>query len=91
MSLCIDEIIIDRPEEIAQQLSADKEYSGAPALQSMIEGNYVPYVNQQGEEIQAKKENPHYKAYRWIVGVSHSWFNRFRKLLVRYENSLKHI
>ncbi|MBI5678158.1 MAG: transposase, partial [Planctomycetes bacterium] len=22
---------------------------------------------------------------RWIVEVAHSWFNRFRKLLVRYE------
>jgi len=25
------------------------------------------------------------KARRWIVEVAHSWFNRFRKLLVRYE------
>ena len=25
------------------------------------------------------------KARRWIVEVCHSWFNRFRKLLVRYE------
>nr|MBP8134508.1 transposase [Zoogloea sp.] len=24
-------------------------------------------------------------ARRWIVEVAHSWFNRFRKLLVRYE------
>ncbi len=22
---------------------------------------------------------------RWVVEVAHSWFNRFRKLLVRYE------
>ena len=27
------------------------------------------------------------KAKRWIVEVAHSWFNRFRKLLVRYEKS----
>jgi hypothetical protein len=25
------------------------------------------------------------KARRWVVEVAHSWFNRFRKLLVRYE------
>ena len=25
------------------------------------------------------------KARRWIVEVTHSWFNRRRKLLVRYE------
>lgn len=25
------------------------------------------------------------KVRRWIVEVAHSWFNRFRKLLARYE------
>ena len=28
---------------------------------------------------------PGKKARRWVVEVCHSWFNRFRKLLVRYE------
>ena len=25
------------------------------------------------------------KAHRWVVEVAHGWFNRFRKLLARYE------
>ena len=45
----------------------------------------IPHVKQRGEEIQEKKPIPGYKARRWVVEVSHSWFNRFRKLLVRYE------
>ena len=28
---------------------------------------------------------PKKRAKRWIVEVAHSWFNRFRVLLVRYE------
>jgi transposase len=32
-----------------------------------------------------KKISPNYKARRWIVEVTHSWLNRFRKLLVRFE------
>ena len=28
---------------------------------------------------------PTLKAKRWVVEVSHSWINRFRKLLVRFE------
>jgi transposase len=32
-----------------------------------------------------KTRNPAYRARRWVVEVSHSWMNRFRKLLVRYE------
>ena len=36
----------------------------------------------------SKKEperNPDFRARRWAVEVTHSFFNRFRKLLVRYE------
>jgi transposase len=40
---------------------------------------------QRGEEIQEKRDNPTFKARRWVVKVAHSWFNRFRKLLVRFE------
>jgi transposase len=29
--------------------------------------------------------HPCRRVHRWIVEVAHSWFNRFRKLLVRYE------
>ena len=28
-----------------------------------------------------------WKPRRWVVEVAHSWFNRFRKLLVRYEKT----
>lgn len=27
---------------------------------------------------------------RWVVGVSHSWFNRFRRLLIRWEKKADH-
>jgi len=84
LELVLDEIIIERPD-IEQNLCADKGYSGQPALDAMIYRNYIPHVKQRGEEIQEKKTIPGYRARRWVVEVSHSWFNRFRKLLVRYE------
>jgi len=37
------------------------------------------------QEQQDLKRYPNKKARRWVVEVAHSWFNRFRKLLVRYE------
>jgi len=85
LALVLDEIIIDRPENIEQHLCADKGYSGEPACQEIRDRQYIPQVKQRGEEIREKKNNPSYKARRWVVEVSHSWFNRFRKLLVRYE------
>ena len=85
LELVLDEIVIDRPECIEQHLCADKGYCGEPACKIIISKNYVPHVKQRGEEIHEKKTNPSYKARRWVVEVAHSWFNRFRKLLVRYE------
>ena len=84
LELVLDEIVIDRPET-EQHLCADKGYTGEPAQKAIKDRNYIPHVMQRGEEIQKKKDNPNYKARRWIVEVTHSWFNRFRKLLVRYE------
>jgi len=85
LELVLDEIVIERPENIDEHLCADKGYSGEPALKAMRDRNYIPHVKQRAEEMQEKRTIPGYKARRWVVEVSHSWFNRFRKLLVRYE------
>ena len=42
-------------------------------------------MRSRGEERKAKKRGE--KAHRWVVEASHSWMNRFRKLLVRFEKS----
>jgi putative transposase len=85
LEVVLDAIVIARPKETEQHLCADKGYHGNPAREAMETRDYVPHVRQRGEESEAKKTIPGYKPRRWIVEVSHSWFNRFRKLLVRYE------
>ena len=47
---------------------------------------YIPHVvtSPQGGRCQAARSDQE-GARRWVVEVCHSWFNRFRKLLVRYE------
>jgi transposase len=74
---------VQRPNKIS--LCADKGYSGEPAQQIIKDRDYIPHVMQRGEEIKERKANPDFTAKRWVVEVTHSWFNRFRKLLVRYE------
>ena len=85
LELVLEEIIIERPQDIEQHLCADKAYEGQDALKIIVSKGYTPHVRRRGEEIQEKKTNPPWKARRWVVEVSHSWFNRFRKILVRYE------
>lgn len=85
LKLVLEEVIIDRPRDTTQHLCADKAYDGKDALKIIVSKEYIPQVSTRGEEIQQKKTNPTWKARRWVVEVTHSWFNRFRKILVRYE------
>jgi transposase len=78
-------IVVRRPTDKVQHLCADKGYVGKPAEVLILQWDYVPHVRQRGEEIQAKKHDRRYRPKRWVVERTHSWLNRFRKLLVRYE------
>lgn len=66
-------------------LCADAGYRGQPALDIIGNHGYIPRMVGRKSEAQAKQRHPGKKAQRWVVEVCHSWFNRFRKLLVRYE------
>ena len=69
----------------SKHLCADAGYTGAPALRVIEEHGYIPHVKGRGQEAAELKCDPSKRARRWVVEVTHSWFNRFRKLLVRYE------
>jgi transposase len=77
--------VVCRPEARVQHLCADKGYAGEPAEKVMRKRQYIPHVRQRGEEMKAKKRNSRCRARRWVVERTHSWLNRYRKLLVRYE------
>ncbi|MFT3790614.1 MAG: IS5 family transposase [Rudaea sp.] len=66
-------------------LCADAGYRGQTALDTMERHGYIAHVVDRAKETEAKRRDPRKKARRWVVEVCHSWFNRFRKLLVRYE------
>ncbi|HUW29986.1 MAG TPA: transposase, partial [Planctomycetota bacterium] len=53
--------------------------------QTMRKYRYIPHVRPRCEEAREKKRNPHHRARRWVVERTHSWLNRYQKLLVRYE------
>ena len=74
--------------ETKENLCADAGYTGEDAQQKIKEEGYEPHVRPRGEEIAEKDRNPDFKPRRWVVEVSLSWFNRFRKLMVRFEKLL---
>ena len=83
----LDAIVARRPRVrpyARQHLCADAAFRGAPAEQAIRRRRYIPHVRSRIEEHRTKKRHP---PRRWVVEVAHSWFRRFRKLLVRYEKT----
>ncbi len=84
----LDGLVIARPEptqEHPQHLCLDAAYDGAPARQAVQDRQYTPHIRSRGEEKQEKIATPGYRARRWVVERTHSWINRSRRLLVRWE------
>ncbi|MCL5032957.1 MAG: IS5 family transposase [Thermotogae bacterium] len=76
-------IVIEKPEDIVQNLCLDAGYVGTEEM--IKKYGYIAHIRPRGEEKKEIEHNPNFKARRWVVEVAHSWLNRFRKLLVRYE------
>ena len=49
------------------------------------EFGFTAHVRSRGEEAKALRREAGFRARRWVVERSHSWLNRFRRLLVRWE------
>jgi putative transposase len=72
-------------ESESENLCADAGYAGEAPRKAILAAGYEPHVRSRGEEQREKVESPSYKPRRWVVEASNSWFNRFRKLTIRYE------
>jgi transposase len=72
-----------------QNLCLDKGYDFDEVRDILAEFGYIPHIRARGEETQAKKNIPGYRARRWVVERTHSWMNRFRRLLIRWEKKVK--
>jgi len=85
-------IVVQRkrtPLRRSQHLRADAGYRRADNLRIIETHGYIPHVVGRHQEIDRKRRDPKDKARRWVVEVAHSWFNRFRKLLARYEKRVR--
>ena len=74
------------PSDGAQNLCLDKAYAGQPTEELARANGYVVHVPDKANAKQKRKRKPgRRKPRRWVVEVAHSWLNRFRRLLVRWE------
>jgi len=74
--------------ESPQHLCGDKGYDYADVREVVELSGYTAHIKARGEEAKAKREVPGYRARRWVVERTHSWMNRFRRLLIRWEKKV---
>lgn len=88
----LDEIVVERPEPTRrkkQHFCADKGYDYPDVRELAMEFGYTLHILSRGAEKQARKAAPGYRARRWVVERTHSWLNRFRRLLIRWEKKAR--
>jgi putative transposase len=68
-----------------QHLCMDKAYDSNDLRRRVRRRHIVPHVKTRGEEVEEHRCHPHAKARRWVNERTQSWFNRFRRILIRWE------
>jgi transposase len=88
----LDSMAIECPDptpEKLQNLCLDKGFDFDEVREIVTARHYILHIRSRGEETQAKREVPKYRARRWVVERTHSWMNRFRRLLIRWEKKVE--
>ena len=88
----LESIPLDRPkptQEAPQHLCLDKGYDYDEVRALGKEFGYTLHIRPRNEEAQALKRKVGFKARRWVVERTHSWMNRFRSVLIRWEKKVE--
>jgi transposase len=67
----------------------DKGYDYDDTRELVKEFRFTAHVRARGEEAKELKREAGRKARRWVVERTHSWINRFRRLLIRWEKEVE--
>ena len=86
----VDSLPVERPASSPAHplgMCLDKGYD-FPEVRHTLEGfGFTAHIRSRGEEAQAIKREAGFKARSWVVERTHSWLNRFRRILVRWDKS----
>lgn len=91
LAATLDAAVLERPEppeEAPQPMCVDKGDNDDACRYETASRGSIPHSRSRGEEQPERREIPGYRARRWVVEVCHSWLNRVRKILVRFEKKL---
>lgn len=84
----LESIVVARPqatEDQPQGMCLDKGYDYDEVRRLLDEFGFTAHIRGRGEEVREIAAEAGKRARRWVVERSHSWMNRFRRILVRWE------
>ena len=84
----LEEIMLKRPEPTAthpQGLCLDRGYDYAEVRDIVTQFGFTLHLHARNDEAWRIKQEAGFRARRWVVERTHSWMNRFRRILVRWE------
>lgn len=84
----IESLVVERPTPTTEQpqgMCLDKGYDYQEVRDLLLEFGFTAHIRSRQEETQARKRDAPKKARRWVVERTHSWLNRFRRILIRWD------
>lgn len=84
----LSSVPVERPAASAdepQGMCMDKGYDYDEVREVLAEFGFTAHIRSRGEEAQGAKRKARRRARRWVVERTHSWMNRFRGILIRWE------
>jgi len=87
----IENIAVERPDstpDAPQGLCLDKGYDYDEVREWLDAFGCTAHSRARGEEAQALQQEAGFKARRWVGERTHSWMNRFRRVLIRWDKTV---
>jgi putative transposase len=84
----LETLAIERPQSgpyRRQHLCLDKAYDFNAVRELLDQFDYTAHIVARGVEAVQLRNDTRKRAHRWVVERTHSWLNRFRRILVRWE------
>jgi putative transposase len=88
----LEGMVIERPKPTKkrpQNMCLDKGYDYPEVDELLAEWGYTAHIARRGVDQSKRERVPGCRARRWVVERTHSWMNRFRRLLIRWEKKQK--
>jgi putative transposase len=87
LAATLDGVVVARPAPNGgrQHLCLDAGYDYDAVREQAAARDYEPHIRSRRAEQASRARVPGWRARRWVVERTHSWMNRSRRLLVRWE------